>query len=261
MNETNRFALMIEALTELAEEKQAPPTTLAAGLPALSSILTDFAPLPEEALFLGVADDGLPILLNLYDPIPGPILIVGDQGSGKTKLMQIIARAAETLHVPSQTQYAAVTQFPSEWDIFHNSESNVGVYEAQEPSTEELLQSLVAWAHNNKGEAQSVLLFIDDLEALTKLNDQAQQNLRWLLLRGTSRHIWIFATLNISRAPALDAWLDFFRTRLFGRIQNPSDAESVAGDFDETFNHLLKGSEFAMREENKWLKFWIPAIE
>lgn len=261
MNETKHFSLMIEAITELAEEKQAQPAQLAAGLPALSSVLTDAAPLPKEALFLGVAEDGLPVLLNLFDAIPGPIFITGDRGSGKTKLMQTIARAAEMLHLAAQVQYAVITQYPSEWNMFANSNSSVGIHEARNSSTENFLQALTTWAHNNKGEGQSILLFIDDLEVITKLDGQAEQNLRWLLLRGTSRRVWTFVTLNASRAQEMDAWLDFFRTRLFGHIENASDAQSVAGEADDVFTKLLEGSEFTMREGNKWLNFWVPTIE
>ena len=76
----------------------------------------------------------------------------------------------------------------------------VGIYATQENTTPELLQSLVTWAHNNKGEGQSILLLIDDLEAITKLDQQTEQNLRWLLLRGPSRRVWPIVTINASRA-------------------------------------------------------------
>ncbi len=72
MDKTNQFSLMIDALTELAEEEQAHQTPPAPGLPTLRSVIANASPLPQEALFLGLAEDGLPVLLNLYDPIPGP---------------------------------------------------------------------------------------------------------------------------------------------------------------------------------------------
>ena len=46
-------------------------------------------PCPREALFLEIADDGLPILLNLHDPVPGPLLISADQSAGKTSFLNI----------------------------------------------------------------------------------------------------------------------------------------------------------------------------
>jgi hypothetical protein len=261
MYKTNRYSMVIEALAELAEEQQAPPTTLAEGLPSLSSALTDAAPLPNEALFLGMAEDGLPVLLNLYDPVPGPIFITGDKDSGKTKLLQMIARATEMLHVPAEVQYGVITQHPDEWSDFQNTQHNTGTWLTQAESTQELLQSLVNWAHDNRGNGQFFLLLIDDLEALTKLDEQTKQNLRWLLLRGSSRRVWTIVTQNASRARSLGAWLDFFRTRLFGYIEKQEDVESVAGSTDKAFNTLLKGIEFTMPEGKDWLNFWMPTIE
>src|ERR687897_3803354 len=105
-DEINRYALMMEALNELKQEvdssRQVKPTP---ALPSLNEIIADFGPMPHEALFLGVASDGLPVLLNLHDPVPGPILITGDSGSGKTALLQTIAAAAGKPHPPEELQF------------------------------------------------------------------------------------------------------------------------------------------------------------
>jgi hypothetical protein len=261
MNKLNPFSLIIDTLSEFAVEKQAHQSAPANGLPTLSSALADASPLPQTALFLGLAEDGLPVMLDLYDPAPGPILIVADQTSGKTALLQMIARAAELLHAPSDVQSGIITQYPDEWKNFQGSESTVGIYATQESTTHELLQSLVTWAHNNKGEGQSILLLIDDLEAVIKLDQQAEQNLRWLLLRGPSRRVWPIVTLNASRASSLETWLSFFRTRLFGHTNDTSNSQLIAKDSNKAFDNLTAGSQFAMREGNNWLNFLALAID
>jgi hypothetical protein len=263
MDKTNRFSLMIDALTELAVEEQAHHASRvpAPGLPTLRAVIADTSPLPRTALFLGLAEDGLPVLLDLYDPIPGPILVIADQASGKTTLLQMIARAAELLHTPSDVQSGIITQYPDEWKNFQGSQSNVGIYATQENNTLELLQSLVTWAHNNKGEGQSILLLIDDLEAIIKLDQQAEQNLRWLLLRGPSRRVWPIVTINASRAHSMETWLGFFRTRLFGHTHDSRDSHFIANDPKKTFDDLTAGSQFSMREGNNWLNFLVPAID
>ena len=263
MDNMNRATLMIDALTELAEEEQAhhASRTPGAGRPALESVIADASPLPREALFLGMAEDNLPVLLNLNDPIPGPILIASDQASGKTKFLQMIARAAELLHTPSEIQYGVITQYPEEWAAFQENQINAGIYSAQHSNTHEFLQSLFTWAHNNKGEGQSILLLIDDLEAMKNIDQQTEQNLRWLLLRGPSRRVWPIITVNAHNARNVEAWLTFFRTRLFGRIQDAQDSNFIAGYTSETLNDLTAGSQFAMREGNTWLKFLSPLID
>jgi len=53
--------------------------------------------------------------------------------------------------------------------------------------------------------------------------------------------------------------LEFFRTRLFGCVEDPEHAALLTGN--SLLNHLSKGDEFAMRENNKLLKFWLPAMD
>ena len=92
-NSMRNFSLMLAALTELQPEieaaQQAKPVPAA---PSLADSLSELGPMPREALLLGLASDGLPVLLNLHDPHPGPLLIAADPGTGKTALLQLIAR-------------------------------------------------------------------------------------------------------------------------------------------------------------------------
>jgi hypothetical protein len=270
MTDTNHLDLMLEALTEVVreeKEKEAAPfsatkppqTPPAPALPNLGMVLARISPLPSGALFLGMANDGLPVLLDLYDPVPGPILIAGDASSGKTRLLQTIARAVDHLHAPDAAQYGIVTANPDEWKTFYGNGNNAGIYHAKEENTPELIQSLVTWAHNNKGDGQTIILFIDGLDVVTALDDQTKQNLRWLLLRGPNRRVWTFASLNANRANEMTEWLDFFRTRLFGCVVDTESAMLLTGN--STLNHLAAGDEFAMREGDQLLKFWLPSID
>lgn len=261
MDKTTRFNLMIDALVELAQEEQAHQTPPIPDLPTLRSVLVDASPLPPEALFLGLAEDGLPVLLNLHDPIPGPILITGDQASGKTRLLQTIAHAADLLHTPNDVQYVVITSYPKEWNFFKGNQNNAGVYSTQNSNAEELLQSLVSWAHNNHGKEQSVLLLIDDVESVIKLNPQVEQNLRWLFMRGPSRRVWPIVTLNATRALNIKEWMNFFHTRLFGYVENLEKSTFITGNPKHTLTHLIAGSQFALREGNELLNFWNPIFD
>ncbi len=261
MDKSNPYALMIEALNAIVAEEAAHRTPPMPGLPTLRDVLTDAGSLPREALFLGIADDGLPVLLNLYDPIPGPILVSGDQASGKTAFLQMVARGVELLHMPEDVQYGVITPYPHEWNRFLENKSNSGIYPVQDESTRDLLYSLVTWAHNNKGEKHSVVIMIDNLEEIIKLDDETIQNLRWLLLRGPTRRVWPIVTLNSSNAINANEWLGFFRTRLFGRTQDTQEASYLTRVPDFPLDDLIAGSQFTMRERDHWLNFWLPTID
>jgi hypothetical protein len=263
MTEINRYALMMEAMAELKPEldaeraRQVKPTP---ALPSLSHVLADYGPMPQEALFLGVASDGLPVLLNLYDPVPGPVLITADPGAGKTGLLQTVALAAAKMHQPENLQFGVLTNHPDEWNGMEDISNNVGIFPLYHQSAEDFILSLASWAHGNKTSQQSVLLFLDDLEAASNLDFDARQNLRWLLLRGPARRVWPIITLNPNRMENILPWLDAFRTRVFGTMQNQKQIgqlDAVSAELES----LHSGSHFTLQEGDHWLRFWLPSID
>ena len=261
MTEINRYSMMLEALAELKPEINSARTSHlpVPEQPALSEVLDEFGPMPGEALFLGVASDGLPVLLNLHDPIPGPILVSGDAGTGKTAFLQTIASAIWRMHHPDDVQFGLLTSHPDEWSALEKIPNNVGVFPLYHRSAEDFILSLASWAHGNKTGQQSVILLLDDLEAATNLDFDAKQNLRWLFLRGPARRVWPINTLNPARMENIMPWLDAFRTRIFGQIQDPQHIRNLGAN-DANLNSLNNGTQFALQEGENWLKFWIPGI-
>jgi hypothetical protein len=263
MTEINRYALMMEALNELKSELDTTrqnPVKAAPARPSLNQVLADYGHMPHEALFLGVASDDLPVLLNLHDPIPGPLLIAADAGAGKTALLQTIALAAGQMHRPEELQFGVLTNHPDEWSGLESVPNNVGVFPLYHQSAEDFILSLASWAHGNKTSQQSVLLLLDDLEAASNLDFDARQNLRWLLLRGPARRVWPIITLNPGRMETILPWLDAFRTRILGTMRNQRQIEQLDAVSAEP-ESLNSGSHFTLREGESWLRFWIPSID
>ena len=260
MDTTNRYALIFETMAELIPEIRAANANLTHALPNLNDVLREYTPLPHEAMFLGLADDGLPVLLNLRDPVPGPVLITCDKGSGKTKLLQIIAQAIDAGQDPDTISYAVITDNIKPWERFDQSKNCEGVLSFHQPLTINYLESLMNWAHANKQDRKFILLLVDGLEALAE-NKDIHQIIRWLLLRGPSRRVWPIVTLNASRIFEVNQWLESFRTRLIGHISNDHDIQVLTGSTNFLFRDLIAGSQFAMRENKVWLPFWLPNPE
>jgi hypothetical protein len=259
-NDDDRFALMMDAYTELKPELETarpPKPTPDTDSPTLGQVLAGFGPMLDEALFLGVASDELPVLLNLHDPLPGPLLIISDPGAGKTALLQTIARAVEIMHQPGEVQFGALTSHPEEWSGFEKIPHVVGVFSVHDRSSEDFILSLASWAHGNKSSRQSVLLLLDGLDTVTNMEVDAVQNLRWLLLRGPSRRVWPIITLSTQSFEKMAPWLDAFRTRILGGIEDESLIQQLGAD-QAKLETLETGSEFTLREGNRWLRFWIP---
>jgi hypothetical protein len=266
---TNRqFSMALQALTELKTEAQTPASSAkpVPAAPALSDVLAEIGPLPLEALFLGIASDNLPVLLNLYDPHPGPMLVAGDAGAGKTAFLQTIVQSVVKTHSPEDLQYGIITNYPDEWDSIEATPHRVGIFPVGSKNTQEFMQSLAAWAHSNKNTHQCVLLLVDDLESVASLDPETVQNFRWLLLRGPSRRVWPIVTLNAPRYGQVISWLQNFRTRVFGRVANARVAEALCGDKASVLSQLEARIQFSLREkdprgslEYNWLRFWLPS--
>jgi hypothetical protein len=267
---TNRkFSTALQALTELKTESSTPASSakpVVGAAPALSHVLAEIGPLPAEALFLGVASDNLPVLLNLYDPHPGPMLIAGDAGSGKTAFLQTIAHSVVQTHRSDDVQFGVITNYPDEWESIEATPHRVGVFPVGHKSTQEFMQSLATWAHSNKNTHQCVLLLVDDLESVASLDLETVQDFRWLLLRGPARRVWPIVTLNAQRYGQVISWLQNFRTRVFGRVANGRVAEALSGDKASGLSQLEARMQFSLREKDpqsgsvdNWLRFWLPS--
>ena len=268
MNTLRRnYDLALEALEELTAELGTKPlvrddASQPRHQPAdrtLEQTLNDFHPLPSNALFLGIAEDNLPVLLNLHDPTPGPILIAGDEGCGKTALMQTIADASTMVHSPKAVQFSVITPHPEEWQGFSTLAHCEGIFPTFDNTTTDFVSSLADWARKQRKPKQSHLLFIDDLESITQADDVFQQNLRWLLLRGPNRQVWPLVTVNAERSRKLSQWLDAFQTRLFGRIDQASIAEEIVPTRGAALHRLQPPTQFQMLEGSNWVRFQIPS--
>jgi len=214
---------------------------------------------PDNTLYMGLADDGFPVLLNLHDPVPGPLLVAADEGAGKTAYLKMIAAGLQELQDPSDVQYALLTAHPEEWEGAEQVPQCAGVF-AFDHNSSNFIHSLAEWAHANKSN-QSVVLLIDGLEHFAKLDSDVGDILRWFLLRGPARHVWPIATLDANQVAnwQTQPLLEFFRTRIYGRTTDRNALYTLTGsnvDFSE-----LTDSQFAMREGQEYLNFWIPRLD
>jgi len=260
---TNRqFSLALQALTDLKTETSTPPLSghSVPVAPSLSTVLAEMGPLPHQALFLGVASDGLPVLLNLHDPHPGPVLVAGDAGSGKTVFLQTIVHSVAQTHSSDDLQLGVITSHPDEWESVETTPHRVGIFDTQEKSAQDLISSLAAWAHTNKDAHQSVLLLIDDLASIASHEFDALQNFRWLLLRGPARRVWPIITLDVARREEVASWLEIFRTRIFGHSEDALMAAKLGADTTSALDQLVAGIQFSLRENENWLRFWLPSF-
>ncbi len=254
MDTNRRFSLTQQALTELASEV---PTV--SSVPPLSTVLAEVGSIPSGVILLGVASDGMPVLLNLRDPHPGPVLIAGDAGSGKTVFLRTIAHSVAQTEPSGNVRLGVITNYPDEWEDAKALPQQAGVFAVGRRDAQEFIRSLAGWAHTSKNTRQYMLLLVDDLESVASLDLQAARDFRWLLLRGPVRHVWPIVTLNAPRYGQVMTWLQSFRTRIFGRIADGRVAAALGGDKASGLTALEPRIQFALPERENWLRFWLPS--
>jgi len=261
MSTTDQFLLALQAYQEIQAElhQSEDPLPVTGDVPAPEPPADQAAALPGGSLLLGLAEDGLPLLLDLYDPAPGPLLVAGDGGSGKTAFLQSLAQVSN-LQNPGEVQFGVLTPFPEEWTAQEALPNCLGIWPAYHPAACGFLTQLVSWADVLPDSRQAVLVLCDSLDLLTAGGFQAQRDLRWLLMYGPERQVWPVVTVNPGRLTRLETWLDYFQTRILGQVKRSQTARLLVGDPEINLAALLPGQEFGLSSPEGWLKFWLPPV-
>ena len=259
MTTSNQFLLALEAYQEIQAELHQEQSTRSQ-TPVSTPTQTPAAAFPGGSILLGMAEDGMPVLLNLYDPAPGPLLVAGDGGSGKTALLQSMARATH-LEDTGDIQFGVLTPFPEEWTSLESLPECLGVWPAYHPSAQAFLSQLVGWAEALSKTRQAVLLLFDGFDLMTDSSYQTRQDLRWLLTYGPERHIWPVLTVNPARLVHQQHWLAYFHTRLLGHVKNSQNARILLDEPKFDLSNLLQGTQFGLFQPSGWLKFWLPPLD
>ncbi len=261
MSTSNQFLLALQAYQEIQAELRREETPLTQStLESKRAVLLAHPPtIPGGSFLLGMAEDGLPVLLDLYDPAPGPLLVAGDGGSGKTAFLQSLARASG-LQDPGDIQFGVLTPFPEEWTALETLPHCLGIWPAFHPSAGEFISQLVSWAQALPGTRQSLLLLFDGFDLMAGSEIQSQHDLRWLLMYGPERHAWPVISINPARLNHLRTWLDYFQTRVIGQVKNLHNARSLVENPLVSLGDLLPGKQFGLYQSGSWLKFWLPPL-
>jgi hypothetical protein len=261
MSTTDQFLPALQAyqeiLAELRQEKQSLPLTAQSPkTPVLEMPITSLSP---GSLMLGLAEDGLPVLLDLYDPAPGPLLLAGDGGSGKTAFLHSLARFSN-LPNPGDITFGVLTPFPEEWTALETLPGCMGIWPAYHPSAAGFLSQLSSWAEALPRTSGVILLLFDGFDLMAGSNDPSQHDLRWLLSNGPQHHIWPVLSVNTSRLYRLRNILEYFHTRVLGQVKHPHNARTLLQDPDARLADLLPGTQFCLSQPGSWLKFWLPPM-
>lgn len=231
----------------------------------LQQLMDEIGPLPPSSIVIGGCEDSMHFYLALDDPRPGSILIVGDQGCGKRRLIESILSSAVKLNPPRRLRYALLSDDLSQFDGYASS---AHCYTALEPGTEacDLINELTdvfaqRWA--GQGSGSPILLIVDNLtQVRNNLDERSFEDLLWLIQHGPQAHIWPVVTLHAEDFPSTDEYvLDAFGTYLLGRMRSQETAQAFTGAGENFAGELKEGAQFSVLFDDQWLKFSVPEID
>ena len=228
---------------------------------SIQGLLERLGPVPPYSALIGMCEDGLPFLFDLDDPSAGSILMIGDENSGKTRLMQTILLSASALNPPERVMFSVITTNPGCYERLGNSSNCHAILSAYDRLASEWIVELSEITEErrygrNRGNVE--ILAIDDLAAFVQNNDyEVNAYLNWLVQHGPHSAVWPMATILPAQAWRIQGGLqEAFGTLLTGwtssnqlppasqlRRANPGDPES-----------------FITRLGEEWVRFWVPDV-
>ena len=234
--------------------------------PTVYSLLDSIQPLPAYSTVFGTCEDGVPFLMDLRDPSPGAILILGDPGSGKSRLLRTILTSTSLVNTPDKVNYCLITSNDRNFYAVTGKDHCLAAASPYDRAASELIMEMSALAEqrrNGRHRGPAVILAIDDLAVFAgeRLDYDGFIHFKWLLEEGPKSHIWPVVTLNAHQLKKVDKrLLSSFGSVFFSSIQSPRLLEEFAGGYSPSARSLYPGYQFEFMYAGDWIRFTLPAV-
>jgi hypothetical protein len=238
-------------------------------IPSLEQVLGEMETVPENSILIGSSEDGSPLLLDLNNSEAGSLLILGDAGCGKTRLMLSILSSACMINTPRKFRFSCITfqlgdiswlsRKPHAYKI--TAPYNDKAYE-----TINELANLLEQRRNGRDHGPAVILAVDGLDELTNsLDAELLDLLLWTIANGPQYRIWTVATLEVQKESLVQAEiLERFGTWLVGYMQTRPEVglfSSASSQMRIQYPHrLIPGAQFGVLVDGEWVQFWVPSL-
>lgn len=233
----------------------------------LTQFLQRFNRLPKYTLPIGINEDCNPVLFDLKDPRPGPILVIGDEPEANTRFLRLMVSAIDAREDAPDTKFMVISSQPEQWAEWIGAlrvpDCCLGLLSSQDGEADEWVIRLaerVEQRLNGRHMNGPIVFMIDNFNFITHTDTDVRLNFEWLCSNGPEAQIWPVFTLPTLQALEMGRWIRYFRTRVMGKMANQAAARlSIYGglqtdDFDPE-------RQFAIRVQDRWLKFWLPVFD
>lgn len=228
---------------------------------SLEKAMETYGLLTPYTVLIGICEDNIPLTIDLTNPAPGAILILGDAQCGKTRLARAMLSSSSIASSPAQVVYTILAADVHEYtDLaeFAHCHRLIAGREAEAAVVIDDLYNEIEQRRTKPGGPVKLLL-IENLGTFVRFLEASRlARLLRLIKHGPRLGIWVLATLPASAIERIDpALLDAFRTHLLGRLDDPVLATYLSGDASCPAGQLEEGRQFCACVAGEWLSFWI----
>jgi len=200
--------------------------------------------------------------MDLNDPSPGALLLLGDDPNANRRHLKAIAHSIAAINEPRHAQIVLLSSRPDIFDLAgkpHLAEQ-ASPYEAAAyiALSEGYLE---AERRMETGVRQpAIILVIDPLEVILREIDPAGLAFfRWLLRKGPEVNVWTIAALTTLNTKAFD-WrtVRSFGTCVVGAVKAPKEIAGLTGIGADVMQALHPGQQAALKLGDRPVVFEIP---
>lgn len=224
--------------------------------------------LPAQSAVLGVDDNDYPVILDLNDPAPGAVIVIGDERNVLLELLRGVVASAAMRNSPHSLQILIFSVDPQSWKRWISAHgydrfclSIEGVDDVD--LLRDWILRLGDWTEQRRLGQRSgppVLLVMDTLSFLPRLAYDVRLNFEWMAKEGPPAQIWPVAAISTELAQLLNSrrMLRAFQTRILGYAGDPSFYVQLAGLSEQEAAEFIRPGRFAVRLSDAWLEFGLP---
>lgn len=232
--------------------------------PSLASFLRQHPELPTQTALLGICEDNLPVLLDLFDPTPGALLAMGDEREKQIELLRSAVTSMVTRNSPRSVQFVVLTCDAPSWQEWVGQQGFdrycLAVEDADGEMVREWILRLADWTEQRRLGQRSgppIMLVMDTLSFLPRLSYDVRLNFEWMVREGPPAQIWPLGTISIELAKVLQSrrMLRAFQTRILGYAENPAVYTDLAGLPQSSVDDFREPGQFAVQVGDHWLRF------
>lgn len=167
--------------------------------PTVKDVLNEIGPLPYEVVFMGMAEDGQPMMFDtrgMFGTSPN-ILI----WNGETSFLKMVAEFILNYQSKDEIEFIVFTNNTEEWEFlaresnFQKNTPCIGVIPFWDKLADQILLALAGWVNQGLKPNHSIIVLIEGVENILKMSLDARQNFHYVFVKGKDRRVFAIGTV------------------------------------------------------------------